>query len=70
MVGLAHAAVVVAECAVLADAVATATGNRVKGKDDLQAAVDYACSIPGVIGAVTVLGPDLAAKGRITLKAV
>ncbi len=66
--GRADAAVIVAKCAVLADAVATATGNRVKGRADLEAAVDYACAIPGVLGAVAIVGPDLAAKGALTLR--
>jgi len=66
--GRADAAVIVAKCALLADAAATATGNRVKGKADLEAAVDYACSMPGVLGAVAIIGSDLAAKGQITLR--
>lgn len=66
--GRADAAVIVAGCAPLADAVATATGNRIGTADDLEASVEYACSVPGVIGAVAVAGERLAAKGNITLR--
>lgn len=66
--GRADAAIILAGSAALADAVATATGNRVKEEGDLQGAVDYACAIPGVSGAVVILGSKLAVKGRVTLK--
>ncbi len=68
--GRADAAVIVARSAALADAVATATGNRAKGPEDLEAAVDYACSIPGVLGALVIMGDRLAARGKLTLRSV
>ncbi len=75
--GRADAAVVVARCSPLADAVATAAGNRVRGRGDeapgpadLEAAVDYACSVPGVLGALVIVGENLFARGRLTLRPV
>jgi ApbE superfamily uncharacterized protein (UPF0280 family) len=60
--------IVVAHSAPLCGAVAAATGGRVSGKDDLEAAVTYACSVPGVVGAVALSGRNLAAKGRLILR--
>ncbi|MGE5550197.1 MAG: UPF0280 family protein [Bacteroidota bacterium] len=68
--GRADAAVVAAEDAALADAVATALGNRVKAAGDLEAAVSWATSLPGVRGALAVLGSNLAASGEMTLCAL
>lgn len=68
--GCADAAIIVARSASLADAVATATGNQIKGKGDLEAAVNFACSVPGVFGALAIVGRNLAAKGRLTLRPV
>jgi len=45
-------------------------GNLVRTKDDLEKAVTFACSVPGVYGAVVVLGGDLAARGRLTLRSL
>lgn len=68
--GKADAAVVVASSTPLADAAATALGNRVREAGDLEPAVTWACSLPGVHGAVAILGGHMAAKGRIALKPV
>lgn len=65
--GYADAAVILSPSAPLADAVATATGNMVRSGDDLEKAVDFALSIPGVTGALVILGDKLAAKGKIKL---
>jgi len=65
--GCADSATVISHDAALADAVATAMGNRVKSADDLQQAVEWACSIEGVLGAVAVLGDKLGACGQIEL---
>lgn len=65
--GRADAAVVVAPDAALADAAATALGNRVRGRRDLQRAVAWAAALPGVTGAVAILGDRLAAAGGIEL---
>lgn len=63
--GRADAAVAVGLPAAVTDAVATALGNRVHGPDDLQAAAEWAVAVPGVRGAVAVLGERLAAAGEI-----
>ena len=65
--GCADAIVIVSPSAPLADAVATATGNKVHSQDDLEGAVDFAQSIPGVTGAIAILGDRLAVKGKIKL---
>jgi ApbE superfamily uncharacterized protein (UPF0280 family) len=63
--GMADAAVVVGRPTALADAVATALGNRIHSTDDLQTAAEWAVALPGIRGAVTVLGDRLAAAGAI-----
>lgn len=63
--GRADAATALAPDAALADAVATALGNRVQGPEDLEAAVQWAVGLPGVIGAVAILGDRLAAAGDV-----
>lgn len=65
--GWADAAVIIADTAALADAVATQTGNLVKGEAYLKMAVEWALSISGVRGALVVLGDKLAAKGDVEL---
>ena len=65
--GRSDAAVVVARDTALADAVATMLGNKCKTSDDLASAVEWAASLPGVDGAVAVLGEHLAAAGNIEL---
>jgi len=63
--GVADAAVAVGHPAAVADAVATALGNRIQGPGDLEAAVQWATSVCGIRGAVAVLGDRLAAAGEI-----
>jgi ApbE superfamily uncharacterized protein (UPF0280 family) len=65
--GKCDAAVVLAGDAALADAAATALGNRVGAPADLAAAVEWAGSVPGVDGALVVIGRDLAARGAVEL---
>jgi ApbE superfamily uncharacterized protein (UPF0280 family) len=65
--GRADAATVAATDGALADAVATMLGNRVQGKGDLAPALEWAAAIPGLAGALVVLGDKLAAWGRLTL---
>ena len=56
-----------AKDAALADAVATALGNRVQGPDDLAQALDWVQGVPGVLGALVVKGSRLAAWGEVEL---
>jgi len=65
--GRADAVVILAETAVLADAVATAAANRVRSAADLQGAVEFALGVAGVQGAVAIMGDRLAAAGRLKL---
>ncbi|MEW6771796.1 MAG: UPF0280 family protein [Bacillota bacterium] len=65
--GRADAAVILAASATLADAVATATGNLVQTAADIEKALAFARTIPGVTGAVIVVGDHLAAWGKLKL---
>ncbi len=65
--GAADAATIIARDAILADCVATQTGNLVKGPDDLKAAIDYARSVDGIRGALVIVGDKLATWGDIEL---
>ena len=65
--GKADAAVVAASDAALADACATALGNRVGQKRDMAPALEWVSEIEGVSGALLILGEELAAWGEITL---
>ncbi len=65
--GRADAATVIAKDAALADAAATALGNRITGAADLEKALDWAKTIPGVLGALAVVGRSIAAWGEIEL---
>ncbi len=68
--GRADAATIIARTAALADAVATETGNRVKDEDDLEAAVHYAMSVPGVLGALAIYRDRIAVQGDVELAPV
>jgi len=65
--GCADAVVIISPSTPLADAVATATGNMVRSPADLEAAVDFAVSVPGVTGALVIMADKLAVKGRVKL---
>ncbi len=63
--GLADAVVILSKSASLADAVATATANRVKTKQDLPKALDFAKSIKGVTGVIIILKNSLISWGKV-----
>jgi ApbE superfamily uncharacterized protein (UPF0280 family) len=65
--GRADAATVKAADGALADAAATALGNRVKSGRDLEAALDWVSGVEGVRGALIVIGAKLAAWGDMEL---
>jgi ApbE superfamily uncharacterized protein (UPF0280 family) len=65
--GKADAVVILSPEASLADAVATATGNRIQTKEDLAKAVNWASNIPDIIGALAIMDDQLAAQGQIKL---
>ena len=63
--GLADAAVIIAKQPSLADAVATATANRVRSKKDLSKALDFARSVKGVLGVVIIIKDSLISWGKV-----
>jgi ApbE superfamily uncharacterized protein (UPF0280 family) len=65
--GQADAAVILSKDAALADAAATALGNALKTGGDIPAALSLAMAIPGVLGAVAVVGDRLGAAGQVEL---
>ncbi len=65
--GRADAVVVMAPGAALADAVATALGNRVRAAEDMEPALEWALSVEGVLGALVIVGKHLGAKGKVRL---
>ncbi len=65
--GRADAACVLAPGAALADALATALGNRVRRPEDIDPALAWLADIPGALGAVVVVGGTLGAWGRVEL---
>jgi uncharacterized protein len=65
--GNADAATIISHNAALADAVATGVGNRVHKPEDLKPAVEWGMKVPGVIGALAILGDKIAALGDVEL---
>jgi len=63
--GSADSVVILAKDASLADAAATATCNRVRSKDDLEKALDFARSIKGVVGIAIIFKKNLIAWGKV-----
>jgi len=66
--GQADASIALAPSAALADAAATALGNRVRGEEDLQQAIDFAKQIEGLTGALLIIGDKIAAWGGLNLQ--
>jgi uncharacterized protein len=65
--GKADAVVILAETATLADAVATAIGNRVSQPDDIESAIAFGKDIRGLKGIVIVIGKSVGAWGNVKL---
>jgi uncharacterized protein len=65
--GKADAACVIARDCALADAVASALGNRVHSTEDIQRAIDAVRFIPNLLGLVVILGDHLGAWGKMEL---
>lgn len=68
--GKAHAAVILSRDAALADAVATATANRVSSPEDIDAAVAFAAGIPGIKGVIVIQDDRMGLWGELDLKPV
>jgi ApbE superfamily uncharacterized protein (UPF0280 family) len=65
--GRADAVVVLARSAALADAAATAIGNRVSRKEDIAGAIEFARGVPGLKGIVIIIGGDIGVQGDVRL---
>ena len=65
--GRADAATVFSPDTALADAVATALGNRVRAPEDIEEALGWASSVPGVTGVAVVIGESMGVRGAVTL---
>lgn len=65
--GNADAVVVISEDVLLADAVATATGNIVKTKDHIIEGIDFAKNIKGVKGLVIIVDDQIGLWGEIEI---
>lgn len=63
--GIADAVCVISKSATLADATASAVGNRVKSKKDIKAALNYGIKIPGIRGIIIICDNDMGAIGDI-----
>jgi ApbE superfamily uncharacterized protein (UPF0280 family) len=61
---------ILSRSAVLADAAATALGNRVKTKKDLLKLSEEAAAIDGVLGGVAIIDDEMTAWGEVELKAI
>ncbi|MDD3580815.1 MAG: UPF0280 family protein [Desulfobacca sp.] len=65
--GRADAACVLAPSATLADAAATALGNRITDAPAITKALDWVAQVPGLLGAVVIVGDKLGAWGEVEL---
>jgi hypothetical protein len=65
--GRADAAIVLAGSAALADAAATALGNRIQTEADIAPALDHLQTIPGLLGGAVIIGEHLGAWGEVEL---
>jgi hypothetical protein len=63
--GNSDAALVVSDDAALADAAATALGNRITDEASLSTAFDFLREVPGVQGALGIIGDRMATYGRL-----
>jgi ApbE superfamily uncharacterized protein (UPF0280 family) len=66
--GRADAACVLAADTALADAAATALGNRVKTPGDISSALEWLAGTPGIWGGVVIAGEKLGAWGELNLR--
>jgi hypothetical protein len=66
--GRADAACVLAADTALADAAATALGNRVKVPADIPAALEWLADTPDILGGVVIAGDKLGAWGELELR--
>jgi ApbE superfamily uncharacterized protein (UPF0280 family) len=65
--GKADAICAISKSATLADAAASAIGNKVKSKEDIKKALDYGIKIPGVSGIIIIIGKEMGVIGEVEL---
>lgn len=65
--GITDVVCILSSSAALADGAATALGNRVKKKSDLEEAATWADQIEGVLGGIAIVGDTMATWGDIEL---
>ena len=65
--GKADAVCVISKSATLADAAASAIGNKVKSKNDVKPALDFGIKIIGVTGIIIIIGNEIGAIGKVEL---
>lgn len=65
--GIADAVVILAHDTALADAAATAVGNVVKTRDDIEKGIRLAMRIEGVLGVVIIVDDKLGAWGKVQI---
>ncbi len=68
--GRADAVTILSPSATLSDAVATAVGNRVQTKNDIQPALDWAQQIPEVEGVLIIIGDQIGVWGKLELVSI
>ncbi len=66
--GKTDAVTVKAKSAILADAVATSLGNKISKKEDMDKALNWACSLPGVKGVLVIIENCIGLQGDMELK--
>ena len=65
--GVADVVCLLSSSAVLADGAATALGNRIKSKEQLEIVAQWAEKMEGILGGVVVIGDNMAAWGDVEL---
>jgi hypothetical protein len=68
--GKADASCVLAPSATMADGAATALGNRIQSRKDLDRIAEWAAKMKGVTGVVVILGDAMATWGQVELTAL
>jgi hypothetical protein len=63
--GKADAVCVISKSSTLADAAASAIGNKVKSKKDIKKALDFGIKIKGVTGIIIIMGSEMGAIGEV-----
>lgn len=68
--GQADAVTIRSSSAVLADALATAVGNRVQTPNDIQPVLEWAQQLPGIEGVLIIVGDQIGLWGNLELVAI